>query len=150
MKIIIALAIISFQFVSDHAVAQSNEDVSKTIDDLNRALDQAVVNQDILTLNKHYGEDFVFTHGTGLVDSKESWINNIKKLGEENRFISREHDSTHVELHDDVAIIVGTLTVARLSKQETQKYALRYVRVYVLRNKVWQLISHRTTKEWHL
>ena len=149
-KIILVLSIHAFQFDGSICIAQSNEEISKTIDDLNRALDNAVVNKDIATLNKHYGDDFVFTHGTGLVDSKESWINNIKKLTEENRFTSREHDSTQIELHDDIAIITGTLTVERLNKQQKQKYALRYVRVYAFRNKIWQLISHRTTKEWHL
>lgn len=146
----LALFIVAFQFCNMISIAQSNEEISKTINDLNQTLDNAVVNKDIATLNKHYSNDFVFTHGTGLVDSKESWVNHVRKLSEENRFISREHDSTQVELHNDVAIIVGTLTVTRISKQQTQKYALRYVRVYVLRNKIWQLISHRTTKEWHL
>ena len=149
-KIILVLAILAFQFGGTTCIAQSNEEIAKTVDDLNRALDNAVVNKDITTLNKHYGNDFVFTHGTGQVDSKETWVDHIKKISEENRFVSRKHDSTQIELHNDVAIVVGTLTVARLSKRQTQKYALRYVRVYVFRNKIWQLISHRTTKEWHL
>lgn len=151
MKIIsVVLSIIFLLFVNSNRIAQSNEIITKTIDDLNRSLDRAVVNKDTNTLNKHYGDDFVFTHGTGLVDSKDSWINNIKRIAKENRFISREHDSTQVELHGDIAIIVGTLTVERLNQKQVQKYALRYVRVYVLRDEVWELISHRTTKEWHL
>lgn len=151
MKIIgVFLSTIFLLFVNSNGIAQSNKIITKTIDDLNRSLDRAVVNKDTNTLNKHYGDDFVFTHGTGLVDSKDSWINNIKRIAKENRFISREHDSTQVELHGDIAIIVGTLTVERLNQKQVQKYALRYVRVYVLRNEVWELISHRTTKEWHL
>jgi ketosteroid isomerase-like protein len=130
--------------------AQPDEQTSKTIDELNRVIDQAVVKRDIATLKRYYGEDFVFTHGTGLIDSKESWIKNIEKLSDQNRFISREHDSTVVELHGDIAILVGTLTVSRLNETTTTKYALRYFRIYTLRNKVWQLISHRTTREWHL
>ena len=124
--------------------------VAKTIDDLNRAIDRAVVNRDLTTLQKHYGEDFVFTHGTGNVDSKESWLKSIQKLTDDNRYTSREHDSTQVELHDDIAIITGKLSVIRLTPKETKRYALRYVRVYALRKKTWQLISHRTTEEWHL
>lgn len=124
--------------------------VTKVIDDLNRAIDQAVVSRDIDMLQKHYGEDFVFTHGTGTVDSKESWMRSIQKLTDNNRYLSREHDSTQVELHDDIAIITGKLSVTRLTPKETRKYALRYVRVYALRKKTWQLISHRTTEEWHL
>jgi ketosteroid isomerase-like protein len=130
-------------------LAQSKEELSKKIDDLNRGLDKAVVNRDIATLQKGYADDFVFTHGTGLVDSKESWINNIRKLTDTDRFTAREHDSTAVELHSDVAIATGSLSVTRDNNGKVNRYGIRYVRVYALRKKEWQLICHRTTKEWH-
>jgi ketosteroid isomerase-like protein len=143
MKLLFVLTLL---LISAGAPAQTD----KVIDDLNRAIDRAVVNRDLATLQKHYGEDFVFTHGTGTVDSKESWLKSIQKLTDDNRFTSREHDSTQVELHGDIAIITGKLSVVRLTPKETKRYALRYVRVYALRKKTWQLISHRTTEEWHL
>jgi hypothetical protein len=66
----------------------------------------------------------------------------------EARFTKRQHDSTTVELHDDIAIIYGKLSVERESKEEKlSNYALWYVRVYSLRNKVWQMVSHRSTEE---
>lgn len=134
-----------FQFA---AAAQTKEAITKTIDELNRKLDLAVMNKDIATLQKHYADDFVFTHGTGHIDSKASWIKGIRNMPEGDRFISREHDSTLVEPHGDIAIITGKLSVQRLSKDKVTKYALRYVRVYALRKRVWQMISHRTYKEW--
>jgi ketosteroid isomerase-like protein len=133
---------------SNAALAQSQESVSKYVDNLNRTIDHAVVNKDFTTLDRHYAEDFVFTHGTGHVDSKESWIQDIQNMGQA-RFASREHDSTVVEVHNDVAIVSGKLAVVRESGKEVRKYNLRYVRVFALRNKTWQMISHRTTKEWH-
>lgn len=130
-------------------MAQPNkEGVARQVDEINRLVDNAVVAKDIEKLKKHYADDFVFTHGTGLIDSKESWITNIQRMGEA-RFVSREHDSTTVELHGNVAIIFGKLSVVREAKQQIRRYYLHYVRVYVLRNDVWQMISHKTTKEWH-
>jgi ketosteroid isomerase-like protein len=122
--------------------------IIKTIDDLNRKIDQAVVAKDIKFLSQHYGDDFVFTHGTGLIDSKKSWLESIQK---NKGYASRTHDSTIVELHKDIAIITGKLTVGRLvpAKDGTMKYTLRYVRVFALRKKNWEMISHRTTSEWH-
>lgn len=143
------LFLLTLLLIAAAAPAQP-DGTSKVIDDLNRAIDRAVANRDLATLEKHYGEDFVFTHGTGNVDSKESWLKSIQKLTDDNRFTSREHDSTQVELHGDIAIITGKLSVVRLTPKETKRYALRYVRVYALRKKIWQLISHRTTEEWHL
>ncbi len=118
------------------------------VDSINRLLDHAVVNKQIATLNKHYAEDFVFTHSTGLVDSKYSWIKNVQDTT--THFISREHDSTVVELHKDLAIVSGTLTVQRRVKDKVAGYVLRYIRVFVYRQKNWQLLSHRSTAEWEL
>jgi ketosteroid isomerase-like protein len=126
----------------------SDPAVLKLVDDLNRKIDRAVVSKDFQILQQHYGDDFVFTHGTGLVDSKKSWTDAIRKS---KGYVSREHDSTNVELHGDIAIVNGKLTVGRLepAKDGTTKYSLRYVRVFVLRKGNWQMISHRTTSEWH-
>jgi ketosteroid isomerase-like protein len=133
------------------AIAQTTSKDStliKFIDETNRKIDRAVVAKDLKFLDQHYGEDFVFTHGTGLIDSKNSWIESIRKS---KGYASREHDSTVVELHNDIAIATGKLTVGRLepAKDGTTKYSLRYVRVFALRKKTWQMISHRTTSEWH-
>lgn len=123
------------------AVGQATE---KSIETLNQAIDQAVVDGDFDFLNRHYADDFVFTHGTGVIDSKESWLKDIK--GSTDRFKSRTHDSTTVEMHGDVAIILGRLEV---HKAKGDRYSLRYIRVYALRKHVWQLLSHRTLKEDH-
>ena len=131
--------------------AQSSPQDSALINliiDTNRKIDRAVVAKDIKFLKQHYGEDFVFTHATGLVDSKKSWLESIQR---NKGYAAREHDSTVVELHKDIAILSGKLTVTRLepAKDGTRKYSLRYVRVFALRKKNWQMISHRSTSEWH-
>ena len=135
--------------VSSTSFSQTAEQTKKLIDDTNRIIDRAVVSQDIPTLQKYFGDDFYFKHSTGQIDSKESWVTSIKNLKEGNRFTSREHDSTEVELHGDIAIVAGKLSVAREAQPTTRKYYLNYIRVFALRDKTWQLISHRTTKEWH-
>jgi len=117
------------------------------VDELNRKVDRAVVQKDIAVLQEIYADDFVFTHGTGLVDSKASWIKNIQNSL--TKFLSREHDSTQVEMHGSIAIVTGRLLVSRESKEGSAKYGLRYVRVFALRKRKWQMISHRTVKEWH-
>lgn len=139
------LTLITFTFAST-AVAQQKTGLEKEIDDLNRSIDRAVVSKDIAFLQKHYADDFVFTHATGLIDSKASWIKGIENM-KDARYASREHDSTVVELHNDIAIISGKLSVVREDKTKTSKYAVTYIRVFALRNKVWQMICHRSTGE---
>ena len=119
----------------------------KLIDSINRELDRAYVQRDIPFLQKHYAEDFYFLHATGMIDSKSSWIG---KSGGPNSqlLLSREHDSTIVELHDNVAIVTGILTVLFGPAANRDGYAVRYIRVYALRNKTWQLISHHSAAQW--
>lgn len=144
--IFLFLFLLEVPSVSQPAVQDSA--LVSLIDETNRKIDRAVVSKDLEFLHKHYGEDFVFTHGTGLIDSKRSWLESVKKS---KGYASRNHDSTVVELHKDVAIISGKLTVGRIepAKDGTMKYSLRYVRVFALRKKNWEMISHRTTSEWH-
>lgn len=138
------IGVILLMFLFTFVKAQQTEGTASKVDDLNRALDRAVVKKDLPLLEKHYGDDFVFTHGTGHVDSKESWLKSVQQ----GSFISREHDSTKVELHNNVAIVTGKLSVQRKPKEgQAASYTLKYVRVYALRKNVWQLISHRTVWE---
>jgi len=99
-------------------------------------------------MQTHYAPDFYFRHSTGLIDSKESWMKGV--LDTSNHFLSRQHDSVDVELHGDVAVLAGKLTVKRRGANKISGYGLRYIRVYAYRKKKWQLLSHRSTDEWQL
>jgi ketosteroid isomerase-like protein len=128
------------------AYTQTTE-VQKTVDNINRSIDEAVVKKDADKLKQLYADDFVFTHGTGYVEGKSSWIKDVENPSK--KFTSRVHDSTLVELHDNVAIVTGSLAITRSDADKLVRYGIRYVRVFALRNKNWQLLSHRTVKEWH-
>ena len=150
-RFLVTAFLLIFPFAIPLALSQNaskDQATEKLVDETNRKIDKAVVAKDMEFLKKHYGEDFVFTHGTGLIDSKNSWLESIRKS---KGYASREHDSTVVELHKDIAIIFGKLTVGRLTPASdgTSKYSLRYVRVFANRKNNWEMISHRTTSEWH-
>ncbi len=137
----------SFLFTLPFLLPAQTREASKIVA-LNRQIDEAVVSKDLSHLKAWYADDFVFTHGTGLVDNKTSWL---KTVGDTSlHYISRTHDSLTTEMHGKVALLRGKLTVHRKSKTGVAAYELWYVRVFVLRKRQWQLISHRTTAERHL
>jgi len=141
------LFVLSFSF----SYAQSSKDTTATklaVDSINRLLDHAVVQKNLPVLQKHYAEDFFFQHATGIIDSKATWINSIQTR--KNPYASREHDSIVVELHSNVAIVSGSLSVRVKEPDKVSGYALRYIRVFVYKNSNWQLISHHSTAEWNL
>jgi hypothetical protein len=114
---------------------------------INKAVDEGVVTKNLVSLDTLYAADFVFTHGTGFIDTKKSWLENVAK--KEQIFISRVQDSTTVELHPDFALVTGKVSISRKDKDKAVNYGIWYVRVFAPRGKSWQLVSHRTTREWH-
>jgi hypothetical protein len=66
------------------------------------------------------------------------------------KYQMRQHDSVTVEQHKEVAIVKGAMYIERMGKTELAKYRLKYVRVFVLRERRWQLVSHSTVYEEHL
>jgi len=118
------------------------------VDSINREVDRAVVQKNISCLQKHFADDFKFTHGTGIIDNKESWIG--KAYASRVQYQSREHDSTNVELHNDIAVVTGILKVILPPGGSRYGYGIRYQRIYRLTKNVWQMISHRTFAEWDI
>lgn len=143
------LCLITFAGQAQSKKVLKDTTVTKTfLLNLNQGIDNAVVTKEAAFLQKHYAPDFYFLHSTGAIDSKESWIKNVLKPT--SQYLSRQHDSVQVELHGDVAVVAGSLTVKRPKDKNITGYILRYIRVYAYRQKVWQLLSHRSTYEWHL
>ena len=133
--------------VTSRASAYKGAKDSAYLDELNRFIDHAVVKKDKAALDTLYADDFMFTHGTGHIDSKTSWITVV--TSEKAHYLSREHDSTIVEVHGNIAMIYGKLTIIAANGDAKNKYAIKYVRVFLLNHGRWQMISHRTVEQWN-
>ena len=127
-------------FISIPALSQEVE-----LLDFEKNIEKAVVATDIPFLDKVYADDFRFKHGTGLVDSKSSWLKAVEQA--KGRYISRVLDSVEVEIHDKIGITNGKITVTRKTDKADKKYMVKYVRVYVKNKQQWKMIMHRTVFE---
>jgi hypothetical protein len=142
MKRIALLVVISLglSFISHAQPADSSLLIR-----LNQQIDDYVVQQKVKELGSLYADDFVFSHGSGKVEGKAGWLQSVART----TYPSRQHDSVKVELHPGVAIVKGNMAIRRNDKEKVAVYYLKYIRVYALRNKQWQMISHSTTAERH-
>ena len=141
MKKLLLLVSLACCFLSD-VKAQAD---SSFLLALNQQVDDNVVKKNIPELEKVYANDFIFSHGSGKVEGKAGWLVSAGK----GLFLSRTHDSVKVELHKDVAVVKGKLSVAKTNREKTDRYHLYYIRVYAKRDNRWQMISHNTTAEYH-
>ncbi len=134
-----------FLFLVTNCLAQNPTKDSLFLIELNQKIETLVVNADTFSLQSLYAKDFVFSHGSGRIDNKASWLNSVSK----GNFIQRIQDSVKAELHSGWAVLKGKLSVQRKGKDKPENYYLYYVRVYVLTKKQWQLASHTTYAEFH-
>jgi hypothetical protein len=144
-KILFFLLLIGGSTLSHAQKSTDRNKDSLLLVDLTKEIDQAVVNKDTVLLRKRYADDFVFSHGSGKVEGRSSWFASLMK----NNYPERSHDSITVELHPALAIVKGKMTIQRVGKDKTDKYYLKYIRVFARREQNWWLISHSTTWEFH-
>ena len=139
-KVLRACNIIVLLFISIPAISQESELLN-----FEKNIEKAVVASDIPFLEKAYAEDFRFKHGTGLVDSKSSWLKAVEQA--KGKYIARVLDSVEVEIHDKIGITNGKITVTKKADRGDRKYMVKYVRVYIRNEQQWKMIMHRTVFE---
>jgi len=144
LSIRVSLIMVCICSIAMHVFSQDTS--AAYLDAFNRFIDHAVVKKDKAALDTVYADDFMFTHGTGLIDHKASWLKGV--LDEKTLYLSREHDSTIVERHGNIAMIYGKLTIVRKNGDGSTKYAIKYVRVFLANGSRWQMISHRSVQQW--
>jgi len=147
-NIFLPMTFISILPVLHAQVQPAIDSTGRLLTELNKQIDNYVVMKNIAALDSLYADDFVFTHGTGLVDNESSWLKNVAVNG--SQFLSRRHDPVTVEMHPGFALLKGRLDVDRKDENGQHRYSLRYIRVYARWNNRWQLASHSTTQEIHL
>jgi hypothetical protein len=125
---------------------------------LEKAMEAAVVRQDVVFLDRVLAPTFIFTHGDGWtnggqplkVDTKTTWIEWVKR--QPAPYWYRDLDSVTVELHGDVALTIGRyFYLPRTAGQTPETTGVRhqhvwFERVYAKRNGQWQHLSHRTVR----
>ena len=132
-------------FFTGSATAQVSKTDSSWLVRLNQQVDDYVVSRNVSALDTIYAEDFVFSHGSGRIEGKSGWLTTVGRAN----YPLRQHDSVKVELHPSLAIVKGKMSIQKINKDQTDKYHLRYIRVFAWRTNRWLLISHNTTHEWH-
>jgi hypothetical protein len=118
------------------------------IEAINWNIENAVLRHDIFCLDTLYEADFIFSHGSGKVETKSQWLESIKSG--KSRYVSRELDSVAVELHNDIALVTGRIIIQSEPISTQRIYGIRFIRVFAYRNNRWQLLSHRTLAQWNI
>ncbi len=130
--------ILLYLFLFQYSQAQKN--LVATILDIEKNRFEAMVNKDIEKLKNVIGDDLVYIHSNGNVDTKESFINAI----EEGRssYDNITIDKADVRTYGNTAIINGICTYYRKNQDGSpNNLQLRYTNIYVKLKGKWQMVS---------
>jgi hypothetical protein len=102
------------------------------------------VKKDTAFLHRVLGDDLIYTHSSGVVDSKASFIEAISS----GRLDYREASPERLEarLFGDVAVLTGTARVRVQVKDQPLSLHIRFTDVYVRRPAGWQMVAWQATK----
>ncbi len=104
----------------------------------------AQVRKDIAFLNRVLGDDLIYTHSSGTVDTKASFIESIAS----GRLDYREATPERLDarLFGDVAVLTGMARIRVQVKDHMLALNIRFLDVYVKRPSGWQMVAWQATK----
>lgn len=106
---------------------------------LDVSVDELASKGDFEALSALLTDDFHYSHSTGLVQDKQTWLDSLIPLvGKRDRVAN----VVGVEMHGEIAVVKGELNV--VWREAPTKYN-RYVRIYRLINGNWRAISQVTS-----
>jgi len=108
---------------------------------------KGVSSSDYAMLEKFLADDLTYTHSTGAVDTKASYIEKLKK-GTMRYFKADYPAEPRVEmLGKDAAITIGKVDVVTLGAGGAHTAAtLSFLHAFVKRHGQWQLVAHQSAK----
>ena len=105
----------------------------------------AVTKNDLSGLEKLLSPGLVYTHSTGIVDSKASYIESLR--GGNQKYDSVTHEDMKVNVHGNVGVLTAKVRMTGKTKGAPFDNQLRVIHVWVKQpSGGWQLVAHQTTR----
>lgn len=118
-----------------------------TADEVNRAEDAryaAQTSNDFAAMEKLFGADLVYTHSSGVVDDKASFIELMRSGTSRYRAIRRR--DVKVRIYGCLAVLTGTADVDLTSRGQDLTLQLRFLSAWAKRPSGIQFVSWNSTR----
>jgi ketosteroid isomerase-like protein len=139
-----SFSIVSAALLLLSACALLNDDPFESVEQVERRRFAAMVAQDTATLEPMLAEDLRYVHSDGKIESKAQFIETIRSGRLRYRAIAVQE--IDVRTYDDLAVVVGLLTVDAQAGDQPVALKLRFTDVYVERDGRWQLVAWQSSR----
>jgi ketosteroid isomerase-like protein len=113
-----------------------SETVKQQIAQLEERRWTAMTQNDLPTLDTLFADDLVYTHSSGTVDSKDSYIQSMRSG--DVRYKSVERDPANIAVHGDTAFVTGAARVAVNVRGQDKMIHMRYSNVWLKQAAGWR------------
>jgi ketosteroid isomerase-like protein len=105
---------------------------------------QALTTNDLAALERLLADDLTYTHSTGAVDSKTTFLASLRSG--DAKYETMEHDDLRVRTYGETAVLTGRTRVKVKSRGEDLSLQLRFTLVYAKRAGRWQMVAWQSTR----
>jgi len=116
----------------------------QAVEQAERGWAKAVVAGDLAALEKIFADDLIYTHSSGMTDSKADYI--AKLRSGQTKYVSVDYDSMTVKVYGDSAIVHSKARIKAQSATGGIDSNLVMLHVWQKSGGSWKLVAHQTTK----
>ena len=109
-----------------------------------RARAKALLTKDKAAIAKLLADGFTYTHGSGKVDTRESYIASFDS--DAVTFLAADHSDLSVRQFGDIAILAGNLDMVLVPKGGEQRAPkFRFISVWAKSGTEWKMVAFQST-----
>jgi ketosteroid isomerase-like protein len=109
-----------------------------------RAWAKAVTTNDAAGLQKLLGDQLIYAHSTGVVDTKSDYISKI--MSGRQKYEGVEHQDMTVRLYGTTAVVHARAHMWGVNQSGKFDDRLMMLHVWLKSGNQWRLVAHQTTK----
>jgi ketosteroid isomerase-like protein len=105
---------------------------------------RAVEKVDAAALRRILADDLVYSHSTGLVETKQDYLKSVQSGNQ--KYASIEAMNPKVRVYGDTAVVNTKVRMTGSTKGQPFDNQLMMIHVWVKKQGQWQLVAHQTTR----
>ncbi len=104
----------------------------------------AIMKMDGKTLDKLLGDQLIYAHSTGIVDTKKEYI--AKVTSGKQKYEGVDQQSVTIKPYGDTVVVHARMHMWGVNQSGKFDDQLMMMHTWLKRNGAWQLVAHQTTK----
>ncbi|MBI4909762.1 MAG: nuclear transport factor 2 family protein [Acidobacteria bacterium] len=116
----------------------------QTLEEAEKAWATSITKRDFALMDKVLSPDLVYTHATGVVDSKQSYMADQKKG--DRRYEAVTHMNMKAKQYGNAGVVTARMRMQGKNSSGPFDDTVLLTHVWIKQDGMWRLVAHQTTK----